>query len=54
MTTTEHSYATTPQLSEALKKYQNGFALIGIIFLALLVGGYFIVSPVQFFRSYLV
>ncbi len=54
MTTTEHSYATTPQLSEALKKYQNTSALIAIIFLGLLVAGYFIVSPVQFFRSYLV
>jgi len=54
MTTTEHSYAATPQLSDALKKYQNAAGLIGIIFLILLGAGYFLVNPVQFLRSYLV
>jgi len=54
MTTAEQSYATTPQLSEALKKYGNTSAVVGVIFLVLLVAGFFIVSPVQFFRSYLV
>lgn len=54
MTTTEHSYATTPQLSESLKKYQNTSAFIGIVFLGLLVAGYFLVGPQQFLRAYLV
>ncbi len=54
MTTTEQSFATTPQLSEKLKKYQNTSAFVGLVFLALLVSGYFLVSPQQFFRSYLV
>jgi hypothetical protein len=54
MTTTEHSYATSPQLSDTLKKYQNTSAFVGLIFLGLLVAGYFMVSPEQFMRSYLV
>jgi len=54
MTTTEQSYAITPQLGEKLKRYQNTSAFVGLVFLALLVAGYFLVSPQQFFRSYLV
>jgi len=54
MTTTEHSYATAPQLIETLKKYQQIAAFVGLVFLLLLVAGYFLVSPEQFFRSYLI
>jgi hypothetical protein len=54
MTTTTHSYATPPQLIDTLKKYQNTSAFIGLVFLALLVAGYFMVSPEQFLRSWLV
>ena len=54
MTTTERSYATPPQLSEALKTYQNVSAFVALVFIGLLVAGYFLVSPEQFFRSYLV
>jgi hypothetical protein len=54
MTTTETSYAVTPQLGEKLKRYQNTAAFVGLVFLALLVAGYFLVGPQQFFRSYLV
>lgn len=53
MTTTEQSYATPPQLVGTLKKYQNIAAFIGLVFLVLLVAGYFLVSPQQFLRSYL-
>ena len=53
MTTTEHSYATTPQLSESFKKLQNTAAFVGLVFLALLVAGYFMAGPQQFLRSYL-
>ncbi|HYA17197.1 MAG TPA: hypothetical protein VEF06_07015, partial [Bryobacteraceae bacterium] len=54
MTTTTHSYATPPQLIETLKKYQNTSAFVGLVFLALLVAGYFMVGPEQFLRSWLV
>lgn len=54
MTTTEHSYATSPQLSDTLKRYQNTSAFVGLVFLGLLVAGYFMVGPEQFIRSYLV
>jgi hypothetical protein len=54
MTTTEQSYATSPQLAETLKKYQQIAAFVGFPFLALLVGGYFLAGPEQFLRSYLV
>ena len=54
MTTTEQSFAITPQLGDKLKRYQNTSAFVGLVFLALLVSGYFLVSPQQFFRSYLV
>lgn len=54
MTTTEQSYATPPQLVGLLKKYQNIAAFIGLVFLVLLVAGYFLTNPQQFLRSYLV
>ena len=54
MTTTEHSYETAPGLIGTLRKYQNTSAFMGLVFLALTVAGYFLVSPQQFFRSYLV
>jgi hypothetical protein len=54
MTTTEQSYATTPQLAETLKKYQQIATFVGLIFLALLISGYFFSGPEQFLRSYLV
>src|SRR3954468_23072946 len=54
MTTTEQSYATSPQLADTLKKYQQIAAFIGVPFLALLIAGYFLVSPEQFLRSYLI
>jgi hypothetical protein len=54
MTTTEQSYATSPQLAETLKKYQSIAAFVGLPFLALLIAGYFMVGPQQFLRSYLV
>lgn len=54
MTTTEQSYAAPPQLVDTLKKYQNISAFVGLLGLALLAAGYFMVSPQQFLRSYLV
>jgi len=54
MTTTEQSYATSPQLADTLKKYQNIAAFVGLVGLAAMVSGYFLVSPEQFLRSYLV
>jgi hypothetical protein len=54
MTTTELSYETPPQLIDKLKKYQNVSAFIGLVFLVLLVAGYFMVGAQQFLRSYLV
>ncbi len=54
MTTTEQTYVASPQLAETLKKYQQIAAFVGLPFLALLVGGYFIAGPQQFLRSYLV
>jgi hypothetical protein len=54
MTTTEQSYATSPQLHDTLKKYQQIATFVGLIFLLLLISGYFIAGPQQFLRSYLV
>ncbi len=53
MTTTELSFAPPPQLVDTLKKYQNIAAFVGLVFLVLLIAGYFLVSPEQFLRSYL-
>src|ERR1700744_1623774 len=54
MTTTEQSYAAPPLLVDTLKKYQNIAAFVGLVGLALLAAGYFMVSPQQFLRAYLV
>ncbi len=54
MTTTEQTYATSPQLAETLKKYQQIAAFVGLIFLVLTASGYFFAGPQQFLRSYLV
>src|SRR5665213_823051 len=54
MTTTEQTYATSPQLAETLRKYQHIATFVGIIFLAATFAGYFIEGPQQFLRSYLV
>jgi hypothetical protein len=54
MTTTEQSYAAPSQLTESLKKYQQIAGFVGLVGLAALVSGYFLVSPEQFLRSYLV
>ena len=54
MTTTEQSYATSPQLLETLKKYQHIATFVGLIFLAFTAAGYFFFGPQQFLRSYLV
>ena len=55
MTTTEHSYATAPQLRDTLKRNSSIAAFIGLVFLTLTVAGKFIGgSAEQFLRSYLV
>src|SRR5271155_15339 len=54
MTTTEQSYATSPQLAETLKKYQQIATFVGLVFLLLTISGYFFAGPQQFLRSYLV
>lgn len=54
MTTTEQSYTLAPQALEALKKYQHIATFVGLVFLALLGGGYFLAGPEQFLRSYLI
>lgn len=54
MTTTEQSYATSPQLAETLKKYQQIATFVGLVFLLLTISGYFFSGPQQFLRSYLV
>jgi len=55
MTTTEHSYATAPQLSDTLKRYSAIATFIGLVFLGLTVAGIFIGGGMeQFLRSYLV
>jgi hypothetical protein len=56
MTTTEQSYATAPQLSDALKRYSFIATFVALLFLALTVAGAFLNGDggVQFMRSYLV
>src|SRR5437763_96036 len=55
MTTTEHSYATAPQLRDTLKRNSSIAAFIGLVFLTLTVAGKFIGGGAeQFLRSYLV
>lgn len=52
--TPERTFEASPRLNEKLTKYRNVSAFVGLVFLALLVGGYFIEGPQQFLRSYLV
>jgi hypothetical protein len=54
MTTTDQSFATAPALIDTLKKYSQTSAFVGLVLLLLLVAGYFLVGPEQFFRSYLI
>ncbi len=54
MTTTEQSYAMSPQLADTVKKYQQTSAFVGLVFLALTISGYFFVGAQQFLRAYLV
>ncbi len=53
MTTTEQTYETSPQLVDTLKKYQQISAFVGLVFLVLLIVGYFTAGAQQFLRSYL-
>ena len=54
MTHTEISYATPPQLTDALKRYRNIFAFVGLVFLVLTGAGYAIEGAQTFMRAYLV
>jgi hypothetical protein len=55
MTTTEHNYATAPQLGDTLKRYSAIATFIGLVFLGLTVTGIFFGGGMeQFLRSYLV
>jgi len=54
MTTTDQSFATAPALIDTLKKYSQTSAFVGLVLLLLLVAGFFLVGPEQFFRSYLI
>ncbi len=48
MTTTEQSYATSPQLVETLKKYQHIATFVGLIFLAFTAAGISFSDPSNF------
>ncbi len=54
MTTTEQSYAMSPQLADTVRKYQQTSAFVGLVFLVLTVAGYFFAGPQEFLRAYLV
>jgi hypothetical protein len=56
MTTTEHSYATAPQLAETLKRNSSIATFIGLAVLAMMVGVHFLTGGdmQQFLRSYLI
>lgn len=54
MTTTEQTYETAPALIDTLRRYQHIASFIGLLFLAATIAGYFLDSPQQFLRSYLV
>ncbi|HWF08994.1 MAG TPA: hypothetical protein VG297_11055 [Bryobacteraceae bacterium] len=54
MTTTEQSYETPPALLDKLKHHQTIAAFIGLVFLVLTIAGYWLTSPQQFLRSYLI
>jgi hypothetical protein len=50
----ENQYSLAPDLMGVLKKYQGIAAIVGLIGIAVLLAGFFVVSPEQFLRSYLV
>jgi hypothetical protein len=50
----ENQYSLAPALGESLKKYQGLAGIIGLIGIIALFAGYFISTPEQFLRSYLV
>jgi hypothetical protein len=54
MTTTEQSYAPPAALVDKFKKHGNVSAFFGLVFLVLTVAGYFVTTPQQFLRSYLI
>src|SRR3954452_15615892 len=54
MTTTEHSYATPPQLRDSLKRSSSIAAFVGLVFLGLTVAGMFLTGTAEFLRAYLV
>lgn len=54
MTTTEHSYATSPQLRDSLKRNSSVAAFVGLVFLGLTVAGMFLTGTAEFLRAYLV
>jgi hypothetical protein len=56
MTTTEQSYATASELNDTFRRYSSIAAFIGLVFLALTIGGIFLPGGglTQFLRSYLV
>lgn len=54
MTTTEHSYATSPQLRDSLKRSSSVAAFVGLVFLGLTVAGMFLTGTAEFLRAYLV
>lgn len=54
MTTTELSLDTAPALSSLLKRYSATAAFIGLVFIVLTAAGWFMVSPEQAMKSYLI
>jgi hypothetical protein len=50
----ENQYSLAPDLLGVLKKYQGIAVVIGAIGIAALLAGFFVSSPEQFLRSYLV
>jgi hypothetical protein len=50
----ENQYTLAPDILGILKKYQGFAVIVGAIGIALLLAGFFVTSPEQFLRSYLV
>jgi hypothetical protein len=50
----ENQYSLAPDLLGILKKYQGIAIIVGLIGFAALLAGYFVSSPEQFLRSYLI
>jgi hypothetical protein len=50
----ENQYSLAPDLLGVLKKYQGIAIVVGLIGIAALLAGFFVTSPEQFLRSYLV